>query len=370
MNPPANRLVAVGAGHAHLHLAQQAMAFARRDIELTLIDPGQFWYSGLATGMLGGQYTPADDQVDPHHLVEPAGRFIRGRVTALDPKQRLVVLEGGSTVPFDRLSLNVGSEVASSSIDGAEHAWTVKPIANLARLHHELAGRLAQQRPPRVVVIGGGATGCEIAANLLALARRQSVGIQVRLFSSSQRLLQDGPSGAGRLMARVLQQRGVSCELGTRIVRIQPDHVSDETGRAWPTDLTVLATGLQPPAWLGSLGLPTGVGGGLLVDSTLRSPSDPHIFGAGDCIDFAPRPLPKLGVFGVRQAPVLMHNLLASLDHRPLRPYRPQKRWLSILNLGDGTAMARWGPLYFHGRACMAWKNHLDQKFLKRYRQR
>ena len=62
-------VVLVGAGHAHLHVAKCAAAFGR----LTLIDPGLFWYSGIATGMLGGTYDRADDVIDPKTLVERHG---------------------------------------------------------------------------------------------------------------------------------------------------------------------------------------------------------------------------------------------------------------------------------------------------------
>ncbi|MEX0745482.1 MAG: FAD-dependent oxidoreductase [Phycisphaeraceae bacterium] len=321
------QLVAVGAGHAHLHLARHAGALARRGIALTLIDPGRFWYSGLATGMLSGQYTTHQDKIDPQPLVEPVGRFIRGRVTAIDLTQRHVVLDDGRRMPFDRLSFNVGSEVATHQMDGVEHAWKVKPIQNLARLHDELEHRLKRDHPLRVAVVGAGATGCEVATNLLGLARRLSANLQLQVFSSTQRLMPEAPAGAARFMARTLVQGGALLELHTRIVAVQPDHLRDEAGRTWPSDLTVLATGLNPPTWLHSLALPLGERGGLRVGPTLQSPADPHVFGAGDCIDFAPRALPRLGVFGVRQAPVLLHNLIASFEALALHAYRPQRRW-------------------------------------------
>lgn len=368
MSTSDRKIVAVGAGHAHLHLAQHAAMLARRRISLTLIDPGQFWYSGLATGMLGGQYTAEQDTLDPQPLVEPAGHFIRGRVASIDLKRRLVMLDDGQRMPFDRLSFNVGSEVATHGIHGTEHAWPAKPIANLARLRQVLEQRLRGEHLLRIAVIGGGATGCEIAASLLGLARRMPATVQLRMFTTSQRLMPDAPAGASRRLARVLTQFGALIEPQTRIVAVQPDCVRNEGGRRWPSDVTVLASGLRPPGWLASVGLPMGEHGGLRVGATFQSLGDPHVFGVGDCIDFAPRPLPRLGVFGVRQAPVLLHNLVASIEGASLQSYRPQKRWLSILNLGDGRALATWGPMYAHGHWCMRWKNHLDQKFLKRYR--
>lgn len=368
MNTSERQIVAVGAGHAHLHLAKHAAMLAQRGIGLTLIDPGLFWYSGLATGMLGGQYTVDQDTLDPQPLAEPSGRFIRGRVVSVDLQRRVVELDDGQHVPFDRLSFNVGSEVTTHGIDGVAHAWTVKPMPNLARLREHLEQRLSPDHPLHVAVVGGGATGCEIAANLLDLARRRSGKIQLQLFATSDRLMPDAPVGASRWLIRVLKEQGITVELRTRIVAVQEECVQDHDGRRWPSDVTVLATGLRPSAWLASLGLTIGEEGGLLVGATLQSVDDPHVFATGDCADFAPRPLPRLGVFGVRQAPVLLHNLLASFEGESLQSYNPQKRWLSILNLGDGRALATWGPLHAHGHWCMRWKNHLDQKFLNRYR--
>ena len=78
--------------------------------------------------------------------------------------------------------------------------------------------------------------------------------------------------------------------------------------------------------------------------------------------------LPKLGVYGVRQAKYIHANLLASLDGKPLAEYTPQRRHLAILNLGDGAAFATWGPFWWNGRASMWLKDSIDRRFLAGYR--
>jgi NADH dehydrogenase FAD-containing subunit len=78
--------------------------------------------------------------------------------------------------------------------------------------------------------------------------------------------------------------------------------------------------------------------------------------------------IPKLGVFGVRQAPVLRHNLVAGLLGRQLQSYRPQKRWLMILNLGDGSALAVYGQFHWRGRLSFRVKDWIDRRFLAQYR--
>jgi NADH dehydrogenase FAD-containing subunit len=131
-----------------------------------------------------------------------------------------------------------------------------------------------------------------------------------------------------------------------------------------PGDVVVLATGLVPPPLLRRAGLPTDERGALRVEAPLHAVGDARVFGGGDCIAFGPRPLPRIGVHAVRQAPVLAHNLAASLDGRPLRPYRPQRRALLILNLGDGRGLATWGPLSWYGRGPFRLKDAIDRRWL------
>ena len=368
------RVIAAGAGHAHLHLAANADEFRKRGAELVLIDPGRFWYSGLATGMLGGSYQPEEDTIVPRRLVEQCGgRFIQDRLVGLDRQHRDVHLAGGQTLDYDLLSLNLGSEVKAGAINGAEAAagaWTVKPIHNLKALRQNLHQRFDDRREPplRIVVIGGGATGPEVMANLVGLARRHEANINATLLTRSNRLLKQAPARASACLQASLEQRGVRVRLATSAKHIQDGHVALEGGEAVSYDVLVLATGLRPPRMLKQLGLPLGDEDGLQVNAALQSVEDEVIFGTGDCIDFEPRALPKLGVFGVREAPILLHNLLASLDGRPLKPYEPQKKWLYILNLGDGTGLAVRGRWWQHGRWCLWWKDHLDRKFLRQYR--
>lgn len=130
----------------------------------------------------------------------------------------------------------------------------------------------------------------------------------------------------------------------------------------------IAATGLGAAALLREAGLETTRGAGVAVAATLQSVVDPTVFAAGDCADFLPRPLPYQGVFGVRQAPVLARNLVAAARGETLEHYRPQRRWLAIMDLGDETGFATWGGFSWRSRAMLRWKRHLDMKFMSRFR--
>jgi NADH dehydrogenase FAD-containing subunit len=361
-------VVLVGAGHAHLGVLARAERLARAGAEVVLVAPSAFWYSGLATGMLGGSWAPADDVVDPTRLVDRAGgRFARAGVSAIAPAERSLVLGTGERLGYDLLSLDVGSEVPSERVRGAEYAVLPKPIERLRELRARLEAGFAEQRIVRVVVVGGGATGAELAAAVLGLARRTRGRLALTLVGGASRLVPQLPAAAGAWLTANLRRRGAEVRLGVRAVAVEPAMVrlADDT---WlDADVTILATGLRPPALLAEAGLPCDADGAMIVDRSLRCPTYPEIFGAGDCIAFAARALPRAGVYAVRQAPVLLQNLVAALEGAPLADFEPQRRHLLVLNLGDGTGLAVRGRSWWYGRAALRVKNWIDRRWMAGY---
>ncbi len=370
--PPRRTVILVGAGHAHLHVTAHAEALARHGARVVLIDPGEFWYSGLATGMLGGRYQPAEDRVDPRALAEThQAEFIKDRVESITPSARRLRLAGGEELAYDYLSINVGSLVNSEALVGATHdptVWSVKPIANLWKLRQHLEARFGAGEAPRVAVIGGGPTGSEVAANLAALATRHGMDMRITLITHGDRLIEHAPAAAARALQQKLTGLGVTIQLRTRITIREGSSLISDDGGCVPADVVVLALGLEAHPIVQSLGLPARPKSGLRIDGTLRSIADERVFASGDCAAMEGLDLPKLGVFGVRQAPYLHANLLACLKGAPLSEYKPQKRSLAILDLGDGTALATWGPWWWCGRFSRWLKGFLDRRFLARYR--
>src|SRR5262249_60403518 len=114
--------------------------FVSRGFELVLVAPEIFWYSGLATGVLAGIYPSELDQIDVEALVvKGGGRFIRARATAIDATAQMVSLDTGSSLSYDVLSCNLGSEVPLDTIPGAAtHGYAVKPVRNLWELRQAL----------------------------------------------------------------------------------------------------------------------------------------------------------------------------------------------------------------------------------------
>jgi len=356
-------ILLLGAGHAHLLVLRHAQAFRRRGHRLTVVAPGPFWYSGLATGMLNGERAPAEDQVDVAALAARAGAcFVRGEAVGLDPAA--VRLADGRLLPFDAVSLALGSRTAPlpGAADWPDRVFPVKPIAGLWALRQALERRFATGRPVRVVVAGAGITGCELAASIAGLAARRGGVAEVTLLSGQGRPLRQLPGAAAARLLDGLGRRGIRHRPG-QVTAVEATRL-DTTHGPLGYDILAVATGLRPEPLVSRLGLPVGADGGLLVDGFLRSPADPRVHGAGDCIAFAGGALPRAGVFAVRQAPVLGHNLLAAAEGTTPRRFRPRRRYLWIMNLGDGTGLASYGPLRWRGRLALRCKDWLDRRFL------
>lgn len=398
------RIVLVGLGHAHLHVAARADEFRRAGYELVLVDPGTFWYSSIASGLLGGRYERSDDTIEAAPFARGVGiEHVAARATGIDREAREVLVgsdevvgsddaenEAARTqarrVPYDLVSFNVGSVVRPPfPVDEAAAASTAKPIAKFLDLRHTLVGAFRAGRSVRLVTVGGNYSGCELTCNLAALARNHGADLEATLLCDGDALLAGEPAGARRAMAGVLAGYGVDVRLGERASAVRANgernrhdpnghdrggrgRVETESGQNYPFDHVIVATGLTAAPLMDELGLPADPDRGLAVTPALHSPHDHRVFAAGDCADIAGRDLPKVGVFGVRAAPVLADNLLAAAAGAPLRRYRPQRVWFASQNLGDGTGLATWGPLWWRGRAALAIKDRIDRRFMERYR--
>ena len=359
------RAVLAGAGHAHLYTLKRAAEFVRRGFEIVLVAPDRFWYSGLATGMLGGIYEPALDQVDAGRLVERAGgQWLQDNVRAIRPADHCLELASGRSLSYDVLSLNVGS--VGTPIPGShERVVNIKPIASLARLRSALE---QSTDAVRVVVVGAGPSGCEIAANVRALMRRRGLHGEVILLCAGAEPLPREPAKVRAKMGAFLRGHQVQLVAHASVESVAGDRLLLRSGSEVPFDFAVNATGLKPPPILKKSGLPVDAEGALVVNDFLQSTGSENVFGGGDCVAMQDHPLDKVGVFAIRQAPILFRNLIASLLGKPLARFRPQKRYLLILNLGDGSGLATWGGWHWHSRWAFRWKDYLDRKFLAEYR--
>lgn len=363
------RIVLVGAGHAHLHVLHQARRFVDAGIDLVLIGPPDFLYSGLATAVLSGALPQEADVVDVESLARACGvRHICGTVQAVDRAAGHLRLTEGDLVKFDAVSFNVGSVVNDPhQLATSPEVWAVKPLDRLLALRRRLEADLqAQRRCPPIVIAGGGQTAFEVAAALCGLCERVAVRPNITLVGE-QLQAHWAPPQAARRLVKSLKGRGVGFVPG-RVVTRGPKLCTLAAGGELNCEVLVLATGLAAPALMEQLDLAVDHDGRLLTSSSLQALEDKRVFAAGDCGVVQDTPRPCVGVFGVRAGPILARNLLAFIAGERLAAFRPQRRWLSIMDLGDGTGLALRGRLWWMGRIGLRLKRYLDCGFVHKTR--
>lgn len=127
-------------------------------------------------------------------------------------------------------------------------------------------------------------------------------------------------------------------------------------------------TQASAPEWLKATGLVTDEQGFILVSDTLQSLSHQYVFATGDIATMVNHPRPKAGVFAVRQGKPLFENLQRFFLDKPLKPYTPQKQYLSLIGTGDGRAIATRGCLTLPPHQLLwQWKDWIDRRFMKQF---
>lgn len=361
------RIVLVGGGHTHLQLVE---AFGRRPLAgwtIVLVSPEPIAaYSGMAPGVVAGHYRPDELEIDLERFCAAHGiEFRCGRVVGIDRNATRVALEDGASIPYDFLSLDIGSVPATAGITGAaENALPVKPVGNFLR--HLDAILDARSHQTRIAIVGAGPAGVEIALALHHRLREAGQGAALSLVAAGP-ILEDLPTGVRRYFRRLLAQRHIALLENAPVSAIASDTVHLEDGREIAADLTLLATGAAPPAWLARTGLQLS-NGFVAVHPTLQTLTDPDIFAAGDCAGIVGCPRPKAGVFAVRAGPPLAANLRARAEGRPLQPWSPQKKYLALLATGPKHAVAVRGRFFVTGRWIWSWKDRIDRNWVRRFR--
>ncbi len=366
------QLLLIGGGHAHMVTLAKLRTFIDKGFGVTVIQPSEYhYYSGMGPGMLGGTYRPEEIRFATRRQVEgQGGRFILGKAYRIDPHKRLVLLEGSEEeVPYDLLSCNAGSFVPRDVLGGDfPNVFAAKPIEELLRARHLIVERARAGRLT-IAVIGSGPSAIEIAGNIHQLCRREAVTMPLIQLFAGRHFMAGRPAKVGRLVRMLLVRKGVEIIEAGHVRHLAGDRLVLDSGQEYPADIIFPAVGVRPSAIFARSGLPIGPDGGLQVNEYLQSIRYQNIFGGGDCIHFAPAPLDKVGVYAVRQNPVLYHNLMAGLAGGPLQKFSPGGSYLLIYNLGDGEGvLAKWF-LAFAGKLAFVVKDRIDRRFIRMFQE-
>lgn len=366
------RLVLAGGGHAQLSvlelLARSRPTLEPTDLAITLITPSSFQnYSGMLPGWMAGHYRLDQCRIDLRPLAATAGvRLIAAGVVSMNAAQRTLELSDGTTVTYDLLSLDVGSATDTTGFEVlGEHLLPVKPLDDFFARWPQLLAHAGQTPDYRLVVVGGGAAGVEIALAARHAFNLAGIAGRVDLVASASGLLPGHAPGVVKRAQHVIATAGIAVHAA--LASGTADGIVLADGTLLPAHAVIAATGARPLRWLGSSGLGLDADGYIDVDAHHRSRSHLQVFAAGDTCARRDVRMARSGVHAVHVGPVLAHNLLAALHGTALRTYSPRPRSLYLLATGPRRAIASWGPWSAEGRWVWRWKDHIDRAFIRRF---
>ncbi|BBX20480.1 FAD-dependent oxidoreductase [Mycolicibacterium duvalii] len=267
------RVVVVGGGYAGVMAANRLAPHA----DVTLVNPRRQFVERIRLHQLAAGN---DDAVaDFGTVLHPAVTLVVDTATAIDAPNRRVELASGDAVAYDYLLYAIGSTGAvAQSLPGGEFVYPISELEQAQRLRARLDD-VADTAP--MVVVGGGLTGIEAAAEFAGAGR------EVTLVATAV-----GPSLSApgrRSVVRQLRKLGVRM-IEQTVASVSDDHVTLADGRRLPSAVTVWTAGFGVPGLAAASGLTTDALGRLVTDETLTSVDDDHIVAAGDAA--APSALP------------------------------------------------------------------------------
>nr|MDJ0832887.1 selenide, water dikinase SelD [Gammaproteobacteria bacterium] len=225
----------------------------------------------------------------------------------------------------------------------------------------------------RVVVVGGGAGGVELALSTQHRLRQELTvngddpsRLTYTLLTASDSIMYMHNQGVRTRFERILGERGIEIKNHSRVAAVDAHQVTTENGEQIAADAVFWVTTASAPKWPASSGLAVDDGGFIKVNRYLQSESHANVFAVGD-VAALPDSRPKSGVFAVRQGPVVTHNLRAAATGKGLRPYRAQKNFLGLISTGNKYAVASRGSWSYESAWLWRVKDWIDREFMAKF---
>jgi NADH dehydrogenase len=368
--------VIVGGGAGGLELATKlGNTLGKKKVaEIILIDAKKTHvWKPLLHEIAAGSLNPDKDELEYlaqahwHHF-----KFRYGRVNEVDSKNKTVSIEptydidGTEIIPlrkikYDTLVLSVGSTVNDFSIPGAkEFAVALDTQDQAERFHQKLHNSILRAQTQKgsvrpgqleVVIVGGGATGVELAAELHKATREMTAygldrvnpdrDISIYLVEASNRLLPALPPKISASVESELRKLNVKLFLGERVTKVTKEGIETQSGKKILSSLVVWAAGIKAPEFLSQIkGIETNSIHQIKVESTLQSTSNTDIFAFGDCAACPVKPGSDLLVPPRAQAAHQQASMLyKSIKSKVLKPNKGLPKYVykdygSLVNLG------------------------------------
>ena len=362
-------IIVIGGGAGGLELAVKLAKKTRRRsaVEVTLVDKNatHIWkplFHEVATGSMNSYH----DESSYRMLARKHGfRFMLGKVSAIDPEARSVSLApvnderdrqilGERSLDYTHLVVAVGSLSNDFGIDGVKlHSRALDSREEAERFHKNFTAHLhranaegSDDRRLSVVIVGGGATGVELAADMHNVVERlreygfpdfSAERLDVSIIEAAPRLLPRLPERIGVSVHKELERIGVDVMVDTQVSRVEADTVETSGGQRIPSHMSVWAAGVRAPEFLAESGFPTDRLGRIQVEDTLEVRGMENVFAIGDCAACSAADgteVPPRAQAAHQMASIAARNVLARREGRPLKAF-VYRDFGSLVNLSS-----------------------------------
>ena len=304
-------LVLIGGGHSHVAVIKRFGMKPMPGVRLTIISRDVHTpYSGMLPGYVAGHYEFDEVHIDLRPLAQFAGaRLYHNEVIHINPINKTVICKGRPPVPYDVLSINIGSTPRIGNILGAtDFAMVVKPISQFVDRWQRLLNRVFEQSGShKICVVGAGAAGVELVLSIqfrlqkMLKENNKSEELIFHLVSKSEQIMPSFPSSVAKRFDAILDKRGVIVHRGVGANEAVDGALILSNGDRLDVDEVLFVTAASAAPWLAESGFDVDEHGFVKVDDKLQVLSQPNIFAAGDVAAIINHPRPKAGVFAVRQ---------------------------------------------------------------------
>ncbi|NJL80841.1 MAG: NAD(P)/FAD-dependent oxidoreductase [Richelia sp. SM2_1_7] len=334
MDDRKSRICILGGGFGGLYTALRLIQLdwgESQKPEIVLVDHNdRFLFSPLLYELLTGEMQSWEIAPPYEELLENTGiRFHQATVSGVDADQKLVYLEDGADIPYDRLVLAMGGETPLDMVTGANiYAHAFRTLADAYALEEKL--RILEESDKekiRVAIVGGGYSGVELACKL---ADRLGERGRFRLVEMANEILRNSPEFNREAAKKALDERGVWIDLETKVESITNDDISLEykgVVDSIPVDLVIWTVGTRVTQAVQNLPIKHNQHGKIATTPTLQVIDNPDIFALGDLaetFDAEGKQVPTTAQAAFQQADYVGWNIWASLTNRPLLPFRYQ----------------------------------------------
>ncbi|MBO0819040.1 MAG: NAD(P)/FAD-dependent oxidoreductase, partial [Actinobacteria bacterium] len=331
----APRVIVVGAGFAGLAAVKE---LTRAGAQVMLVDRNIYsTFQPLLYQVATGGLNPGDVAFPLRVFAAKHGaRFRHGELQGIDAAGSRITLTDGAVLDYDYLVLGTGVSAAYYGVTGAaEHTVGLYTRRDAVTLRDHVLARLEQldvQGPGKAVnftVVGGGATGVELAGALAELRALDDAFPDVDRSDENIQLVEMAPALLAPFHPKLqayalaeLRHRGVDVRLNTKIREIAEDRVILADGDELPSDVTVWAAGVSAPAAVSHWGLPQGRGGRIEVGPDLQVAGQDRIFAIGDLALIEDQPLPQLAQPAIQTGRHAGKQIARLMAGRPTQAFR------------------------------------------------